>query len=304
EIKHIFHPHSQCSAVFQSFTEYVTSDSPDRKIPIDPTPWKPFRTRLDFEIAEFCELAMLNKEMTKTLLSLIHQCGENIKEFTITTQAELEKLWGLASHKCTEFIEDSIVVPYKKENRTFKTFTRPLWEWALSLVQDPRLASVFVWDAEKAYKFNGDAYIRFYHEPWTANAFWEAQSALPNHQAAKVLGFIIYADKSKLSTFGTEKAYAVVARVANIPISIRNSNTQFGGGQVVGHQPVVKEDANENNKPAFSNFKTIVWHAAFWKLLESLVHHAKLGSWTTCGDEILRWLWPIILILASDYEEA
>ncbi|KAJ7849957.1 hypothetical protein B0H14DRAFT_2445266 [Mycena olivaceomarginata] len=247
---------------------------------------------------------MLNKEMTKTLLSLIRQCGENIKEFTITTQAELEKLWGLASHKCTEFIEDSIVVPYKKDNRTFKTFTRPLWEWALSLVQDPRLASVFVWDAEKAYKFNGDAYIRFYHEPWTANAFWEAQSALPNHQAAKVLGFIIYVDKSKLSTFGTEKAYAIVARVANIPVSIRNSNTQFGGGQVVGHQPVVKEDTNENNKPAFSNFKTVVWHAAFWKLLESLVHHAKLGSWTTCGDEILRWLWPIVLILASDYEEA
>ncbi|KAJ7893648.1 hypothetical protein B0H14DRAFT_2496205 [Mycena olivaceomarginata] len=172
EIKRIFHPHSQCSAVFQSFTEYVTSDSPDHNIPIDPTPWKPFRTRLDFEIAEFCELAILNKEMTKTLLSLIRQCGENIKEFTITTQTELEKLWGLASHKCTEFIEDSIVVPYKKENRTFKTFTRPLWEWALSLVQDPRLASVFVWDAEKAYKFNGDAYIRFYHEPWTANAFW------------------------------------------------------------------------------------------------------------------------------------
>jgi hypothetical protein len=133
----------------------VTSDSPDHNIPIDPTPWKPFRTRLDFEIAEFCELAMLNKEMTKTLLSLIRQCGENIKEFTITTQTELEKLWGLASHKCTEvksfdlstasrpnnlclkFIEDSIVVPYKKENRTFKTFTRPLWEWALSLVPRP-----------------------------------------------------------------------------------------------------------------------------------------------------------------------
>lgn len=70
------------------------------------------------------------------------------------------------------------------------------------------------------------------------------------------------------------------------------------------HCTQVKEDTNENNKPAFSNFKTIVWHAAFWKLLESLVHHAKLGSWTTCGDEILRWLWPIVLILASDYEEA
>ncbi|KAF8139588.1 hypothetical protein K438DRAFT_1785548 [Mycena galopus ATCC 62051] len=130
------------------------------------------------------------------------------------------------------------------------------------------------------------------------------ESALPNHPDAKLVGLIIYVDKSKLSTFGMEKAYAVVARVANIAVSVRNSNNQFGGRQVVGHQPVVKEDANENNKQSFSNFKTVVWHAAFWKLLELLVHHAKLGSWTMCGDEVLLWLWPIILILASDYEEA
>ncbi|KAJ7696492.1 hypothetical protein B0H17DRAFT_1130897 [Mycena rosella] len=217
--------------------------------------------------------------------------------------SELDKLWGLASHKCTEFVEDTIAVPYKEENRTYKTYTRPIWDWVLSLVQDPRLASCFVWDAEKAYRYNGDTYVRFYHEPWTADAFWAAQSALPNHPDAKVLGLIIYADKSKLSTFGTEKAYAVVARVANILVPIRNS-TQFGGGQVVGHQPVVKDDTQENNKPGFSNFKNVVWHAAFWKLLESLVHHSKVGSWTQCGDDLRRWLWPMILILASDYEEA
>ncbi|KAJ7323605.1 hypothetical protein DFH08DRAFT_1029177 [Mycena albidolilacea] len=273
KIKGVFHPHSKQPVLFQSFVEYTTSNRSERAVQIDPAPWKPFRTRLDFEVAEFCELAMLNKDMTETLLSLIRRCSENFKDFTITNQSELDKLWSLASHKCTEFVEDSITVPYKKENRTFKTYTRPLWDWVLGLVQDPQLASCFVWDAEKAYKFNGDVYMRFYHEPWTADAFWEAQSLLPNNPLAKLVGLIIYVDKSKLSTFGTEKAYAVVARVANIPVYIRNSNTQFGGGQV-------KEDAKENNKPAFTNFKNVVWHAAFWKLLESLVHHAKLSSWT------------------------
>ncbi|KAJ7215097.1 hypothetical protein B0H12DRAFT_1205697 [Mycena haematopus] len=305
EIKRIFHPHSQRPVLFQSFVEYTTSNAPDREELIDSTPWKPFRTRLDFEIAEFCELAMLNKEMTETLLSLLRRCGETPEQYTITNYSELNKLWDLALYKCTEFVEDIITVPYKKkEEHTFKTYTRPLWDWVLSLVQDPQLARYFVWDAEKAYKFNGEIYARFYHEPWTANSFWEAQSSLPSHNMAKPVGLIIYADKSKLSTFGTEKAYAVVARIANLPVPIRNSNTQFSGGQVVGHQPVVKEDANENNKPAFANFKNVVWHAAFWKLLESLAHHAKAGSWTVCGDEILRWLFPIILILAADYEEA
>ncbi|KAJ7681176.1 hypothetical protein B0H17DRAFT_1161164 [Mycena rosella] len=285
--------------------------------PVNSAPWKPFRTRLDFEVAEFCELAMLNTEMTETLITLIRRCGANIKNFTLVNHAEVGKLWDLASHKCTEFVEDTITVPYKGEPRSFKTYTRPIWDWVLSLVQDPRLASCFVWDAEKVFKYTGDTYVRFYHEPWTANAFWAAQVrdfkfdlplCLISQSPCRITQLqacllILYADKSKLSTFGTEKGYAVVARIANIIVPIRNS-TQFGGGQIVGHQPVVKEDTKENNKPAFSNFKNVVWHAAFWKLLESIAHHSKVGSWTMCGDDVLRWLWPMILILASDYEEA
>lgn len=41
-----------------------------------------------------------------------------------------------------------------------------------------------------------------------------------------------------------------------------------------------------------------------YKLLESLVLPSKVGSWTLCGDGITRWLWPGIVILAADYEEA
>ncbi|KAJ7260762.1 hypothetical protein C8J57DRAFT_1072259 [Mycena rebaudengoi] len=290
EIKRIFHPHSQRLPTFQSFHEYSTLDLTARHGAVDKEPWRPFRTRLDFEVAEFCELAMLNRDLTETLISLIRRCGQNIKKFTINNQAELNELWDLASHKCTE-------------EKTYNTYTRPLWDWVLSLVQDPRLASSFVWDAEKVYRFDEDAFVRFYHEPWTADAFWEAQSKLPNNPAAKPVCIAVYADKSKLSTFGTEKGYAVIATVLNLPISIRHG-VQIGSGQVVGHQPIVKEDTKENNKPAFANFKNVVWHSAFFKLLESLVDPAKVGHWTQCGDKIPRWLWPIILILASDYEEA
>ncbi|KAJ7757236.1 hypothetical protein DFH07DRAFT_868144 [Mycena maculata] len=246
---------------------------------------------------------MLNKDATETLIKLIRRCTFSPDDFTLANHAELDELWELASHKCTPFERGTVTIQYKGEDKVFDTCTRPLWDWTLSLVQDKRLASCFVWDAEKAYKFNGDTYMRFYHEPWTADAFWAAQSALPDDPAAKPVCYVIYADKSKLSSFGTQKAYAVVARLANIPIAIRNS-VRFGGGQVVGHQPIVKDDPQENNKPAFSNFKNIVWHTALYKLLESLVPPSKTGYWTTFGDEIARWLWPIILILAADYEEA
>ncbi|KAJ6554445.1 hypothetical protein B0H19DRAFT_1294201 [Mycena capillaripes] len=278
EIKRVFHPHSKRPPKFESFQDYV--GNAQQTEPADSQPWRPFRSQLDFEVAEFCETNMLNKNATETLISLIQRCNSSPKDFTIVNQRELDELWELASHKCTAFENGSITIQYKNEDKSYDTYVRPLWDWARGLIQDPRLASSFVWDAEKAYKFNGD-----------------------NHPAAKPVCYVIYADKSKLSTFGTQKAYAVVARLANIKIGIRNS-TQFGGGQVVGHQPIVKDDPKENGKTAFSNFKNVVWHTALYKLLESLVHPSNVGSWTECGDGQLRWLWPVILILAADYEEA
>ncbi|KAJ7687779.1 hypothetical protein B0H14DRAFT_2653696 [Mycena olivaceomarginata] len=246
---------------------------------------------------------MLNRNSTGMLISLIRRCMFNPDGFTLTSQHELDELWELASHKCTPFEKGSVTVTYKKVDKTYNTYTRPLWNWALSLIQDPSLATCFVWDAEKAYKFNGESYVQFYHEPWTADTFWAAQSGLPDDPAAKAICFLISADKSKLSSFGSQKAYAVVAGLANITADIRNS-TRFGGSQVIGHQPIVKDDPNEKDKPAFSNFKNIVWHAALYKLLESIVDLSKVGHWTPCGDNVRRWLFPRILILAADYEEA
>ncbi|KAJ6631086.1 hypothetical protein B0H10DRAFT_1773471 [Mycena sp. CBHHK59/15] len=303
DIKRIFHPYSRRSLVFQSFDAYVTSNVAERAVPSDPQPWRPFRSQLDFEVAEFCENNLLNRDSTGNLICLIRRCMLNPDDFTLKSQRELDELWELASYKCTVFEKGTITIKYKTEDKTFDTYVRPLWQWTLSLIQDPPLATCFVWDAEKAYRFNGESYVQFYREPWTANAFWAAQSGLPDDPAAKPICYAIYADKSKLSSFGTQKAYAVVARVANIPVDIRNTIC-FGSGQIVGHQPIVKDDPQEKDKPAFSNFKNIVWHEALYKLLESIVDISMVGQWTPCGDGVVRWLFPRILILAADYEEA
>ena len=59
------------------------------------------------------------------------------------------------------------------------------------------------------------------------------------HRNAKPLGIILYADKTKLSSFGTQKAYPIIARIANINVEVRNS-TGPGGGCVVGLLPIVR----------------------------------------------------------------
>jgi hypothetical protein len=50
-----------------------------------------------------------------------------------------------------------------------------LWDWAMHLVCSPLLASDFMWDAEKLFIHDGDEYVRFYNEPWTANQWHKIQ---------------------------------------------------------------------------------------------------------------------------------
>ncbi len=63
-----------------------------------------------------------------------------------------------------------------------------------------------------------------------------SQSKLPD--GASPVFLIVYADKTRLSSFGTAKGYPVVARIANLPTAIRNSNG-VGGGRLVGWLPIV-----------------------------------------------------------------
>ncbi|KAJ7841566.1 hypothetical protein B0H14DRAFT_3693937 [Mycena olivaceomarginata] len=290
DIKRVFHPHSELPEVHLGFEEYLASQVPPKRR----HPTAPFRTWLDFEVAEFSQDAMLNKNQIDTLISLIRRCAENIADFTLHNQSDLNKQWDLASKKCTEFERFEVTVPYKTSRQTFEMYARPLCNWAMDIVQDPHLADFCCWDAEQRYIFDGVNWQQFYTEPWTAKAMWEIQSKLPKSIDNKLLPFILYADKAKLSSFGTQKGYPVVARLANVVIS----------GQIVGWLPVVEEDPLSSSKPGYVNFKNAVWHEAFYKLLESIVMASKTGVMTKCGDNVFRCLFPMILILASDYEEA
>ena len=64
-----------------------------------------------------------------------------------------------------------------------------------------------------------------------------SQSKLPD--GASPIFLIIYADKTRLSSFGTAKGYPVVARIANLPTEISNSDGA-GGGRLVGWLPIVR----------------------------------------------------------------
>ncbi|KAF7296941.1 hypothetical protein MIND_00925900 [Mycena indigotica] len=285
DIKREFHPHSGLPTQYIALNTYIQLEAlgaTSRPPPVS-EPWLPFDTRLNYEFADFANTNMLDKKAVNALISLINRVAASPAQFTVKNYDDLNKRWEQASQLCTSFKEYTVEVEYKGQPRTFEMHARPLWDWSLDLVQDPRLAPYFFWDAERRFRFDGTSWVPFYTEPWTGSAFWDAQSALDFNPDYKILPFILYADKAKLSTFGTQKGYPIIARLANVTVGIRNG-TGWGGGQIVGWLPIVDEDANESGKPGFTNFKN--------------------ASGFDVGTARCAKLFPMILILAADYEEA
>ncbi|KAG2753584.1 hypothetical protein P692DRAFT_201705525 [Suillus brevipes Sb2] len=280
EFKTEFHPRSGRETLLQTFEEFGVASEALKAPPADKKPWRPFRSRGDFEFSEIALEAALNQGQVDKLLSLIARIAQGDTHFT----------------------KHDIMVPYKKEQRVFEVYARPIWDWALDLLDNPLLAPHFVWDAQRVYKHNGTDFERFVSEPWTADRWWDIQSRLPADLNAAPLCFILYADKTKLSTHGTVKGYPVMVRCANLPVDIRNGEG-IGGGRVVGWLPIIEEEASEHGKPGFINFKRVVWHESFLKILLNLEQYSRTGYSYTCYDTIMRWLFPVILILSADYEE-
>ncbi|KAG1901040.1 uncharacterized protein F5891DRAFT_1128297 [Suillus fuscotomentosus] len=251
----------------------------------------PFCSRADFEFAEIALDAALNKSHINGLLALIGRISRGETQMTLKTDTDLRKAWEHATDQ---------VAPFTKHNIT--THVLPLWEWALDLLGNLVLAPHFVWDAQRLYKHNGTEFERFYNEPWMGDRWWDVQSRLPPGLKAAPFCFILYADKTRLSSHGTVKAYPVVVRCANLPVGIQHGEG-IGGGRIVGWLPIVSEEADEEGKMGFVSFKRVVWHESFLKLLELVVQYSKTGYAHQCFDMIIRWLFPILLILSADYEE-
>lgn len=81
--------------------------------------------------------------------------------------------------------------------------------------------------------------------------YFSHKSALPD--GTKPLCLILYADKTKLSSFGTEMGYPILARCTNLPTDVCNGEG-IGGGRVVGWLPMVRIYSSLKTLYAIENF--------------------------------------------------
>ncbi|KIK66841.1 hypothetical protein GYMLUDRAFT_69898 [Collybiopsis luxurians FD-317 M1] len=244
--------------------------------PTDHKPWLPFQTQMNFEIATLTLECSMNQHQTNTLLEIISCAQQGFDQCTMRNYDEVQRMWDLAADKSTQ---DKILVPYWETAETFDVFYQPMWDWVHELLMDPRMVSRMQWHACHLFRYDkaSGRWMQFINEPCTANKWWNIQGSLPS--GGVPLCIIFYADKSKLSSFGTAKGYPVIAHLANLPIEICNS-TGLGGGHVVGWYPILAS-----------------------KILESIIQHAQTGYSMKCGDQIQHWIFPLVFLKTADYEE-
>ncbi|KAK0207409.1 hypothetical protein IW262DRAFT_1469507 [Armillaria fumosa] len=260
-------------------------------------------SRDDFELAEWILESGINQGDIDTLLTMMTKRGGQVPSFR--NHRELIDMWKKATHLHTSFESMTFTVPLKGEDYEFTVYHRGLWSWTLDILQDPLLAPYLNWDAQRLFKVDGSTSQRFYTEPHTGNIFWEIQTALPTD--GKPICYIIYADKTWLSSFGTVQGYPVIVRLGNLPSHIRNGQG-VGGGHVIGWLPIVKEEAKHKNKSYYADFKRAVWHKAFEFILSPIKDKSKFGAWVRVagGTETTPchlYLFPTIMILSANYEE-
>ncbi|KAI9450373.1 hypothetical protein HD554DRAFT_2044235 [Boletus coccyginus] len=306
-----YHPHSGRAPKISPFGEFTHEHL---HVPLAPEddrePWHPFCTLMDFEVSELALEVALNKDQTTRLIKLLQWIYDKHERCTLQNYDELRNTWDAAGSRLTplsstqsvQFQDTMVSVQYQNEpeRREFPMWSQSLWDWACDLLKDPRIGLHFIFDAQCLLKFDGELFVRFIDEPYTTDDFWNYQTGLPSDR--KLLAFILYADKAKLSSFGCAKGYPVIARLANLPTVIQNGEG-LGGGRVVGWLPIVKDEKSHSGKPAWMNFKVAVWHESFKVILETIAMHSKTGCWITYWDDVTQRLFPHVLILSANYKE-
>ncbi|KAK1215699.1 hypothetical protein PQX77_021704 [Marasmius sp. AFHP31] len=260
-------------------------------------PWAPFQSRIDFDVANFALQARLNKNLTNVLLQLVRRItkGETV---SFKNYNNICELWERASHMSTPFEKQDLAASFKPASGevtyNLSCYVRDTWSWTQDLLGDPLVKHRFHWDAQRLYRWTGRTWERFVSSPWTADRFWDIQTDLPN--GGKPLAYIIYSDKTRLSSFGSAMGYPVVAQIANIDDGVRNSNINVGGGRI-------PDDIKYKKLEGFVRLKRVASQSQMEMILGSVKEQSAFGTAVRLMPHYELDLWPCIPISSSDHEE-
>ena len=92
-----YHPNSGRSTKIESLEDYFEHTSKPVSPPEDSEPWRPFRSRADFEFAKLALEAALTQGQVEQLIQLFGKCIQGKDSFNLTSHRDLRETWDAAS---------------------------------------------------------------------------------------------------------------------------------------------------------------------------------------------------------------
>ncbi|KAK0184532.1 hypothetical protein F5146DRAFT_1006521 [Armillaria mellea] len=304
DIETIYHPSSGLSSRIETLEEYnlrVTEGNTGGVIAsaIDPQPWQPFRSLLEFELCEFILDASLTNGLMATLLDILDRSSMEKNPTSDQSLAHLHhprdinKLWDQASFHRTPFNKSTFTVNLKGTPHHYDVYHLSLWQWALDLIQDPILALHFVWDAVRLSKWNdrNRALYQLVENLWLT--FY--MPIRPDSHLLALLKDILWLYSVPIFQWIFEMEMVLV--VAGLL-----DGYQYGLSFIFYIE--VLELSQHKGKQYFTDFKREVWHAALNHILQPVYQASRLGEWVQVpGRSEPIHVFPVLLMLSADYEE-
>lgn len=104
DIKVVHHPKSGIPTqvhAFGDFKRHPAHHSSWSAPEPDAQPWRPFKSRLEFDIAEIALEAALNNAQTDRLLDICRRCARKSEKFTFQNHKDIRAKWDAASQRVT-----------------------------------------------------------------------------------------------------------------------------------------------------------------------------------------------------------
>ena len=105
DMKTEYHPRSGIPTKIERFEEFrqkrqAAGPTSRDDVLTDPQPWRPFKTRTDFEFAELVHEANLSKKKVKRMIRIIRRVSQS-PEFTLKTYEDIKEKWESAAKQHT-----------------------------------------------------------------------------------------------------------------------------------------------------------------------------------------------------------
>lgn len=187
-IKVKYHPSSGIVTSIHGFDTFEHHPTATSITPPDGHPWRPFKSRLEFDVAKLILEVGLNNKQTDHFIKLCHRCAIGKEKMSFRNHKDIHNLWEAASHCVAkvghtnilkfmrpltlfevQFTKEVISVPYGGDGASwdYEIHYWDLWDLATDLLWNPWLFLHFLFDTHRFSKFDGTAFVHFIDEPFT-----------------------------------------------------------------------------------------------------------------------------------------